>query len=88
MWLAKDVPGAAELLASYTRMTKELDWALTGMDTVMNRPVAKAAKMMVAGGKMDGTPLQQSSEWVRRPRRSAFGRYPDRAGGSAAPHRK
>lgn len=61
MWISKDVPGAAEMREFYKRMAKELDWAPTGMGAMMNRPdIAKAmAKMVAAGGKMEGTPVQQ-----------------------------
>jgi hypothetical protein len=61
MWLSKDVPGAAEMREFHARMAKELDWAPTGMGAMMNRPdIARAmAKMMAAGGKMEGTPVQQ-----------------------------
>lgn len=61
MWLAKDIPGAAEMRDFYGRMAKELDWAPTGMGGMMNRPdVNRAmAKMMAEGEKMDGTPVEQ-----------------------------
>jgi hypothetical protein len=61
MWIAKDVPGAAEMREFYKRMAKELDWAPTGMGAMMNRPdVARAmSKMMAEGEKMDGTPVEQ-----------------------------
>jgi hypothetical protein len=61
MWLSSDVPGAAEMRDFYARMAKELDWAPTGMGAMVNRPdIARAmAKTMAAGGKLDGTPVQQ-----------------------------
>jgi hypothetical protein len=61
MWLASNVPGYSETREFYARMAKELDWAPTGMGAFMNRPdIAKAmAKMMAAGGKMNGTPIEQ-----------------------------
>jgi hypothetical protein len=61
MWIAKDLPGTKEVREFYMRMSKELDWAPTGMGGMMNRPdIAKAmAKMMAEGGKIDGTAVQQ-----------------------------
>jgi hypothetical protein len=61
MWLAKDIPGFGELRDFYKRMSKEMDWAPTGMGGMMNRPdINRAmAKMMAEGEKMDGTPIQQ-----------------------------
>ncbi len=61
MWLAREVPGADEMRDFYKKMATELDWVPTGMAGIMNRPdIARAmSKMMAAGGKMDGTPVQQ-----------------------------
>jgi hypothetical protein len=61
MWIAKDLPGTKEMREFYMRMSKELDWAPTGMGGLMNRPdIAKAmAKMTAEGGKIDGTAVQQ-----------------------------
>ncbi len=61
MWLARDVSGADEMRDFYKKMATELDWVPTGMGGMMNRPdIARAmSKMMAAGGKMEGTPVQQ-----------------------------
>lgn len=62
MWLARDISGADEMRDFYKKMATELDWVPTGLGGMMNRPdIARAmSKMMAAGGKMEGTPVQQT----------------------------